>query len=136
LEDFEKYCHHLPPRVEKRARHVVGEIARTKEAKTLLISGDIATFGRLMNECHCSLRDLYEVSCPELDAMVAIAQSLDGCFGARLTGAGFGGSTVNLVESGQVERFVAVLTQDYQTKTGGTADVYISRACAGAGILG
>ena len=84
--------------MEKRARHVVEEIERTRQAVPLLRSGDIGAFGQLMNACHASLRDLYEVSCPELDIMTRIAQPVRGCFGSRLTGAGFGGCTVNLVE--------------------------------------
>lgn len=67
------------------------EIERSNQAEALLDAGDIKNFGRLMNECHASLRDLYEVSCLELNAMVDIAQSIEGCYGARLTGAGLGG---------------------------------------------
>lgn len=135
LLDFEKYGKKLPPVVEMRARHVVTEIKRTVEAKSLLAVGDIHNFGRLMNECHLSLRDLYQVSCPELDVMVTIAQSQPGCFGARLTGAGFGGCTVNLVDTAHVEGFVTALKQDYQAKTSQTAEVYITRAASGAGIF-
>jgi len=81
----------------------VEEIERTRQAIPMLEQGRTHEFGQLMNACHISLRDLYEVSVPELDTMVEIAQPLPGCFGARLTGGGFGGCTVNLVASAQAE---------------------------------
>ncbi len=88
----------LPFEIYKRVRHVVCEIERVKEASECLLKDDAVTFGRLMGRSHFSLRDLYEVSCPELDTLVNIAIRLPGCLGARLTGAGFGGCTVNLVK--------------------------------------
>ena len=88
-----------------------------------------------MNECHVSLRDLYEVSCPELDVMVNIAQSLDGCYGARLTGAGFGGCTVNLIAIEKAEKFAQALAAGYETKTGLHPEIYITRASNGAELL-
>ena len=88
-----------------------------------------------MNACHASLRDLYEVSCPELDALAAIAQSLDGCYGARLTGAGFGGCTVNLVKRTRVDGFVPTLAAEYKAKTGRGAGVYVCVPSAGASVL-
>ena len=105
LQDFNSLAHHLPELVEKRARHIVEEIDRTRLAGNILADNDIVRFGRLMNECHVSLRDLYQVSCPELDAMVETAWSLPGCYGARLTGAGFGCCTVNLVAQDAVVTF-------------------------------
>ncbi|MBK6793619.1 MAG: hypothetical protein IPG80_14055 [Anaerolineales bacterium] len=93
LEIFNQFSSHLPEQVYKRARHVVEEIERTQLAIPFLENGDIEQFGSLLNECHASLRDLYEVSISELDVMVQVAQSLPGCYGARLTGAGFGGCT-------------------------------------------
>ncbi len=86
IPDFNRLSATLPPEIEKRARHVVEEIDRTLRAVELLESGDIRGFGLAMNACHASLRDLYEVSCPEADVMVRIAQSLDGCYGARHNG--------------------------------------------------
>jgi galactokinase len=135
LDDFEKVCWKLPPRVEKRARHVIEEIDRTVRARDLLVSGDIAGFGKLVNACHASLRDLYEVSSFELDVMVYAAQSMDGCYGARLTGAGFGGCTVNLVENGMVKSFIARLKRIYLEKTARSPEIYISRASMGAGLV-
>ncbi|HET9589857.1 MAG TPA: hypothetical protein VFO91_13820, partial [Anaerolineales bacterium] len=118
-----------------RARHVVEEIARTQRAAGLLEAGDVKSFGRLMNECHASLRDLYEVSCPELDAMVRIAQSLEGCYGARLTGAGFGGCTVNLVARSQANAFARALASGYESEIGYPPEIYISCPSDGAGLL-
>ena len=89
-----------------------------------------------MNECHVSLRDLYEVSCPELNVMVNIAQTLEGCYGARLTGAGFGGCTVNLVANESVESFAKTLASGYESETGLRPEIYISRASNGAELLG
>ena len=135
VEDFNRLSHKLPALVEKRARHVVEEVDRSRRAIPLLETGDIAEFGRIMNDCHASLRDLYEVSVPELDAMAAIAQGLPGCLGARLTGAGFGGCTVNLVEKDQVDAFVSELAAQYQARTGLNAEIYICRASDGARLL-
>jgi galactokinase len=87
-----------------------------------------------MDQCHISLRDLYEVSCPELDIMVEIAQSLPGCYGARLTGAGFGGCTVNLVAQEAVEKFAGILAQTYEQRTGLHPEIYICHAADGARV--
>jgi galactokinase len=114
---------------------VVEEIERTRQAESLLEAGNVFQFGRLMNECHISLRDLYEVSCPELDVMVRVAQSLDGCYGARLTGAGFGGCTVNLVARENAEGFARDLGQGYESETGLHPEIYITRASDGAALL-
>ena len=135
VEDFNRLAGKLPEVVEKRARHVVEEIGRSKQAEALLDAGDVQNFGRLMNECHVSLRDLYEVSCPELNVMVNISQSLDGCYGARLTGAGFGGCTVNLVANESVDKFAKVLASGYEEKTGLHPEIYITHATNGAELL-
>jgi galactokinase len=135
LEDFNRLSQTLPETVAKRARHVVEEIERTRQAIPLLERGKTAEFGRLMNACHISLRDLYEVSVPELDTMVAIAQPLPGCFGARLTGGGFGGCTVNLVASNQAQAFAQALGPEYERRTGLHPEIYICQASQGAGLL-
>jgi galactokinase len=135
LQDFNSLAHHLPELVEKRARHIVEEIDRTRLAGNILADNDIVRFGRLMNECHVSLRDLYQVSCPELDAMVETAWSLPGCYGARLTGAGFGGCTVNLVAQDAVVTFSRELAQGYKRKTSLKPEVYICHAADGAGLM-
>ncbi len=135
VEDFNRYSEKLPHEVSKRARHVVEEIERSKQAEALLEAGNVQRFGELMNECHISLRDLYEVSCPELDIMVRVAQSLEGCYGARLTGAGFGGCTVNLVASDMADKFAQSLAKGYEADTGLTPEIYITRASNGAELL-
>lgn len=135
IEDFNKLAHKLPELIEKRARHVVEEIERSNQAEALLEANDIQSFGKLMNECHISLRDLYEVSCPELNIMVEIAQSLEGCYGARLTGAGFGGCTVNLVEKNYANDFAQTLSKKYESQTGLRPEIYITHASNGAGLI-
>ena len=135
LEDFNRLSGKLPDVVSKRSRHVVEEIERSKQAPALLEAGDIQNFGTLMNKCHTSLRDLYEVSCPELDTMVRIAQAIEGCYGARLTGAGFGGCTVNLVARENVDTFAQALAARYESETGYHPEIYISHPSDGAALL-
>jgi galactokinase len=135
VETFNRLSKTLPVTVEKRARHVVEEIERTCQAIPLLEQGQTREFGQLMNACHVSLRDLYEVSVPELDSMVEIAQPLPGCFGARLTGGGFGGCTVNLVASAQAEAFARMLGPEYERRTGLHPEIYICQASQGAGLV-
>ncbi|MBA4375135.1 MAG: galactokinase [Anaerolinea sp.] len=124
----------MPGCVFKHARHVVEEIERVNQAIRFLEMGESEQFGRLMYETHVSLRDLYEVSCPELDILVDIAESLKGCIGARLTGAGFGGCTVNLVEQSRADEFVSMLYEKYQQKTSRKASVFITHASRGAHV--
>jgi len=133
--DFNRHAHLLDPLVAQRARHVVEECARTQAAVALLRAGRVADFGALMNDCHASLRNLYEVSCPELNVMASAAQALPGCFGARLTGAGFGGCTVNLVAAEAAADFRRDLAAAYHTATGLTAEIYVCQAAAGAEVL-
>lgn len=135
VDDFNRLSGQLSGLVEKRARHVVEEIERSRRAIPLLEQGKIREFGQIMNECHASLRDLYEVSIPELNTMVEIAQNLPGCLGARLTGAGFGGCTVNLVEKTAAEAFAAELAKQYEQKTGLRPEIYICKASDGARLL-
>jgi galactokinase len=135
VKDFNRFAKKLPDEVSKRARHVVEEIERSKQAEVLLEAGNIQRFGELMNECHISLRDLYEVSCPELDTMVRVAQSLEGCYGARLTGAGFGGCTVNLVAREMADKFASSIARGYESKTSLNPEIYITRASNGTELL-
>ena len=123
----------LPPVVYKRCQHVVEENARVVETARDFRSGNLARVGELMGDSHRSLRDLYEVSCRELDIMVESAQGIPGFYGGRMTGGGFGGCTVNLVESGQAESFASQIAERYRTKTGISPDVYICSAADGAG---
>jgi galactokinase len=133
---LDEWGHLLPEEVQKRARHVVEECARVESARWMLEKGDVAGFGKLMFECHASLRDYYEVSTPELDALVEIARRLPGCWGARLTGAGFGGCTVNLVQADLANPFIQGVKRGYQQETGKKAKVYLCRASRGAGVIG
>ena len=116
----------------KRARHVVYENARTIKAVNALRVKDLKRFGMLMNESHASLRDDYEVSCDELDTLVAAAQGFSGCLGSRMTGAGFGGCTVSLVEDSVIPAFQDHLTGVYEEKFGIRPDFYIADADDGA----
>jgi galactokinase len=115
-----------------RARHVINENARTCEAAAALLGGDVVRFGQLMNESHASLRDDFEVTNHELDVIVSAAQEDAACFGARMTGAGFGGCAVALVEDDQAERFIADVNASYQDSTGLHPHAYICRPAAGA----
>ncbi|MDG0791986.1 galactokinase [Cohnella ginsengisoli] len=111
--------------VRKRARHVVEEIDRVGRSVEVLRQGDLAAFGQLMNASHDSLRDLYEVTGAELDAMVAAAREVPGVLGSRMTGAGFGGCTISLVHKDSTERFTAEVGEKYKAATGLTADFYV-----------
>ena len=134
VADFNQFAAALPPEIEKRARHVVEEIDRTLHAVEDLEHGDLRGFGLAMNASHTSLRDLYEVSCPEADTMVRIAQSLDGCYGARITGGGFGGCTVNLVWRDATRAFVKRLGAEYEQETRLHPEIYVCTASEGAGL--
>ena len=123
----------LPESVFRRCRHVVTENERVLHAATALKTQDMETFGRLMYESHRSLQNDYEVSCRELDVLVEIASGLPGVYGARMTGGGFGGCTVNLLRLDAVEEFIAGITREYKRKTGISADVYVCVAARGAG---
>jgi galactokinase len=131
LDDFYRFSTGLDEIPLKRSRYIVHECARMDHALDVLSRSDATAFGRLMNECHTGLRDDYEVSCVELDAMAATAWKLFGCYGSRLTGAGFGGCTVSLVERAEVDGFVAGLQAGYQDRTGRNAEVYICEAVTG-----
>jgi galactokinase len=123
----------LPDPVRARARHVITENDRVLRGAAALEAGDVALFGRLMNESHASLRDDYEVSIPEMDLLVDAAQQVPGCYGSRLTGAGFGGCTISLVAADAVDRFRSAVAEAYTTATGRTATIYVCRASDGVG---
>ncbi|MDQ3711485.1 MAG: galactokinase [Acidobacteriota bacterium] len=132
VEDFEKYKTHLPTIIRKRCRHVVTEIERTLNAAEALRKNDFAEFGRLMRFSHESLRDDYQVSCKELDLLVEIATDCEGVFGARMTGGGFGGSTVNLVQREFLDEFTEKVSIEYRNQAQIETDVYISNPADGA----
>ncbi len=131
-DELTEHAAALPEVVRKRALHVVGENARTLDAVAALKAGDLETFGRLMDDSHESLRDLYEVSSPELDALVAAAQGVGGVLGARMTGAGFGGCAVALVHQDAIGEFEEKVGREYQAKMTKTALFYICRVTDGA----
>lgn len=122
----------LDPIAARRAEHIVGENRRVLEAIAAFQAEDLATVGRLFYESHASLRDLYEVSSPELDALVEIARATPGVIGARLTGAGFGGCTINLVHRRAVPAVREAVLRDYPARTGLTPRVFEVEASAGA----
>jgi galactokinase len=130
--DLKRYGDDLSEVIFRRCRHVITENARVIEAAKALKRDDLASFGRLMNESHRSLRDDFEVSCKELDVMVELAQQVPGVYGARMTGGGFGGCTVNLVDVENVEEFKRVVAQGYSEATGLVPDIYVSSAAEGA----
>ena len=132
IADLEKYKPVLPENVYRRCRHVVTENQRVLAATNALQSQDIDRFGHLMYQSHASLRDDYEVSCKELDLLVDLASSCPGVYGARMTGGGFGGCTVNLVRSDRIVAFQADIAQTYAKATGVNPEMYICIPAQGA----
>ncbi|RWZ58539.1 galactokinase [Halobacillus fulvus] len=131
-EQFEAHKHLIEdPIVQRRAKHAVYENRRTLEAYEKLTNGDIAGFGQLMNESHISLRDDYEVTGKELDALVEAAWN-EGAVGARMTGAGFGGCTIQIVDRDQVDNFIERVGAAYEKGTGLSADFYVVEIGDGA----
>jgi galactokinase len=122
---FERYQGDLPEVVRRRCRHIVYENERVLQSVEALRGNDLATFGRLMNDSHISLRDDYQVSCRELNVMVEAAWQVEGVYGSRLTGAGFGGCTVSLVAGEAVELFRAHVAAEYQAATGVEPQIYV-----------
>jgi galactokinase len=130
-KQLEEHASILGQKVFSRCRHVVTENERVKSAVRALETGDIRALGPLMHDSHRSLRDDYEVSCKELDLMTEIATTQRGVVGARMTGGGFGGCTINLVESADVEAFLRNVSAQYLAQTGLKPEIYISSAFDG-----
>lgn len=127
LDEFNELSHLITDETERRrARHVITENNRTLNAIEALNKGNIASFGRLMNESHDSLRDDYEVTGVELDTLVEEARKIEGTIGSRMTGAGFGGCTVSIVREDDVESFIREVGSGYQERTGLKADFYVA----------
>jgi galactokinase len=138
MADVEQAWELLGDPVNRRSRHVVGEIARTQEAAAALAANDFARLGILMYASHDSLRDDFEVSCAELDLMVRIAADIGasgGVIGARMTGGGFGGSTVTLCEAAQAESIMATMRQRYESETQIVPEIFCSRPSLGAHLV-
>lgn len=125
----------LPETIYRRCRHVVTENERVMQTVDALRRGDLAVVGELMNASHASLRDDYEVSSPALDAMVEAMVGAPGCYGARLTGAGFGGCAVALVQPGAEQAVADAIYQSYPKATNIWPDVYTTHAADGAYVL-
>ncbi len=134
LAEFEDLKSAIPDEVVlRRARHVVSENQRVIDAIPALKAGDLIKFGQLMNASHDSLRDDYEVTGVELDTLVEEARKIKGVIGSRMTGAGFGGCTVSLVDAGSVDTFIKVVGENYKARTGLTPDFYVAEVGDGAG---
>jgi galactokinase len=135
LAELEAHRSLLPETVYRRCRHVIGENARTLNAAHALAAGELAETGRLMSESHLSLRDDYEVSCSEIDLLVQSAQAQPGVLGARITGGGFGGCTVNLVPRRSFDAFRENVSRDYRAGTQIVPEIFAAEASAGAGEI-
>ncbi len=132
LEDFELRSAGLDKVVRRRARHVITENDRTQRAAAAMKTGDAGLLGQLINQSHTSMRDDFEISNAQLDTMVALARETAGCFGARLTGGGFGGCALALVDGAATPAFIAEVSQRYAEVTGLTPNLYLCRAANGA----
>ncbi len=117
----------LPDLIYRRCRHIVTENARVLEAERALMSGDFVACGQAMNASHVSMRDDFEITCPEVDTLVGLAQTVEGVYGSRMTGGGFGGCTVSLIEASAVERASRTMIDGYRVATGLDAEIF---ACA------
>jgi galactokinase len=135
-DDLEANQDALPERIYRRCRHVVTENARVELAAAALAAGDLQALGGLMRASHESMRDDFDISTRELDLMVDAAMDADGTIGARMTGGGFGGCTVNLVRADRAARFEAHVRARYQAATGRVAEIYTCTASDGAGRCG
>lgn len=131
MKDLEEHKSSLSEEAFRRARHVISEIGRTQQAVEVLKRGDYTTFGKLMTDSHYSLRDDFEVSCPELDQLVVAAVEVQGVFGSRMTGGGFGGCTVSLMKVESVDKFIAHTRQKYN----GSPTFYVCSPSEGAHSL-
>jgi galactokinase len=131
VNDLERCGSDLNEVISKRCRHVITENARVMEAAGALQRGDLQNFGKLMAESHRSLRDDYEVSCAELDAMVDLATQVEGVYGARMTGGGFGGCTINLVKAESVAEFKRTVARGYEQATGVAPEIFVCSTGAG-----
>jgi len=135
LQQLQEHRDDMDPVTFRRCRHVVSENERTLAAVSALRSGDLTRFGELMNASHRSLRDDYEVSCAELDAMVSAAWEQPGTLGSRMTGAGFGGCTVSLVRSADTVSFVQSVSASYTQATGIVPEIYVCQAEDGVRVI-
>ena len=132
LEQLESQAAEMTPESYRRCRHIISENARVREAKAAMVAGDAAHLGKLMISAHASQRDDFECSCEEIDFLVDTAVTLNGCLGARMTGGGFGGCTVNLVSQDKAETFAKALSAAFLERFSIKAETYICEAVDGA----
>ncbi len=135
IEEFQQRAHELDQVMRKRARHVITENDRTQRAYDAMQQDDVETLGQLMNDSHDSLRDDFEVSSDALNTIVNIAQQQPGCYGARMTGAGFGGCAVALIDTDAAETFVAVVSREYDQHTAYRSQLYVCTPAEGASTV-
>lgn len=135
LNELESHGRDLPEAIRKRCRHVITENVRVKEAAAALEQGDLNAFGELMAASHHSLKEDYEVSCAELDTMVDLATEVEGVYGARMTGGGFGGCTINLVKAKCVGEFSTNVARRYEQATGIVPEIYVCSTADGVAAL-
>jgi galactokinase len=130
--DLAAWSQSLPEVVRSRCRHVIAENARVLRAQTALETEDLEQYGTLMRESHQSLREDFQVSCDELDLLVDLTLRIDGVYGSRMTGGGFGGCTVNLVREDSVDAFVTTISTEYENARGLKPEIYVCFAADGA----
>jgi len=135
IDEYKKYQRQLPEVIARRVRHVISENYRVQAGTQALREGNFSTFGQLMIESHQSLKDDYQVSCAELDLLVDLALKQEGVLGARMTGAGFGGCTVNLMEKNYINAFKKSIQNEYKKITGISLDIYVTLPAEGAKVL-
>jgi len=135
VEEFKQYQEYLPEPIARRGRHVISENYRVQAGVQALREDNFSAFGKLMVESHRSLKNDYEVSCAELDLLVDLALKQEGVLGARMTGAGFGGCTVNLIEKNYIDAFKKNIKNEYKKITGINPDIYITLPAEGAKVL-
>jgi galactokinase len=125
----------LPELIYRRCRHIVTENARVLEAERALGSGDFVACGRAMNASHISMRDDFEITCPEVDMLAGLAQTVKGVYGSRMTGGGFGGCTISLIEASAVDKASQILIDGYRIGMGRDVDIYVCAPSDGARLI-
>ena len=125
----------LPELIYRRCRHIVTENARVLEAERALETGDFVACGRAMNASHLSMRDDFEITCPEVDMLAGLAQNVKGVYGSRMTGGGFGGCTISLIEASAIDKASQMLTDGYRIAMGRDVDIYVCAPSDGAQLI-
>jgi galactokinase len=125
----------LPELIYRRCRHIVTENARVLEAERALEAGDLVACGRAMNASHVSMRDDFEITCPEVDMLAGLAQTVKGVYGSRMTGGGFGGCTISLIEASAVDKASQILIDGYRIGMGRDVDIYVCAPSDGARLI-